>query len=629
MCKLRRIDMAYEQENTAMSTEDSLSHHGIFGQKWGKRNGPPYPLAGPQHSAKEKKLNNNKYGRDSSGNPVKSENTPNPTGGSGGGGGSSSSNSQSTNTSNNQNRNEHPQQNNNPNNPGNTTNTVNNVQNNQQHHSRDNKESREYERNLNRQKKLNDRQYNQLKKYQNDINRQQREINKQQRKIENQKAEVYRKELSNTQKERELKELSKQQRRTSIQQYAQQRNIRYNNEKLLEAQLNDFRNQQGYGTPPKNVSYAPPMPQYNFSVPTMTLQDYKRYKAKKAAIRTAKTAGKTALGLTAATAVLGSLGVVGAAVVTGNVNRRIIRNAKNIIDANPRTLKQLGKNAGSLALDFGKGALTIGKGAREVLTEGFESKKARRSVGNLFETAVKIGKKGDNRTVLKLNRKAVQNIIDNIGDSRRLKTKNLGKLMDNATDINVHKKIGEYVKAANIQGSFSAARRRQALNVAKLADKNLNKSTGSLNDLRKKVKVRANGTEAPLINYLIEHPEKFNEKIERAIRLERSPSDVSKILGAVKTRKKFLEEGESARDYILNNTGIRGLFNKTLSTAGNASDSFNKTMSTYKKTKGVMTTVGSLTVGAALAKRSKRKEQRMRDRIEEEMMDEYFFGRYR
>ena len=24
--------------------EDALSHHGIEGQKWGVRNGPPYPL---------------------------------------------------------------------------------------------------------------------------------------------------------------------------------------------------------------------------------------------------------------------------------------------------------------------------------------------------------------------------------------------------------------------------------------------------------------------------------------------------------------------------------------------------------------------------------------------------------
>lgn len=32
-----------------------LAHHGILGQKWGKRNGPPYPLEPSDHSAAEKK----------------------------------------------------------------------------------------------------------------------------------------------------------------------------------------------------------------------------------------------------------------------------------------------------------------------------------------------------------------------------------------------------------------------------------------------------------------------------------------------------------------------------------------------------------------------------------------------
>ena len=35
--------------------EYELSHHGILGQKWGKRNGPPYPLDVGDHSTSEKK----------------------------------------------------------------------------------------------------------------------------------------------------------------------------------------------------------------------------------------------------------------------------------------------------------------------------------------------------------------------------------------------------------------------------------------------------------------------------------------------------------------------------------------------------------------------------------------------
>lgn len=37
--------------------ERYLAHHGILGQRWGRRNGPPYPLDSKSHSVSEKKAN--------------------------------------------------------------------------------------------------------------------------------------------------------------------------------------------------------------------------------------------------------------------------------------------------------------------------------------------------------------------------------------------------------------------------------------------------------------------------------------------------------------------------------------------------------------------------------------------
>ena len=39
-----------------MTKDYYLSHHGILGQKWGKQNGPPYPLGASDHSSREKKM---------------------------------------------------------------------------------------------------------------------------------------------------------------------------------------------------------------------------------------------------------------------------------------------------------------------------------------------------------------------------------------------------------------------------------------------------------------------------------------------------------------------------------------------------------------------------------------------
>ena len=53
---IKGIGEAWWEDRTS-----KLKHHGILGQKWGKRNGPPYPLDAEDHSAAEKKANRQQF----------------------------------------------------------------------------------------------------------------------------------------------------------------------------------------------------------------------------------------------------------------------------------------------------------------------------------------------------------------------------------------------------------------------------------------------------------------------------------------------------------------------------------------------------------------------------------------
>ena len=47
--------MYYANNDFRLYDQDYLMHHGIKGQKWGVRNGPPYPLDASDHSKREQK----------------------------------------------------------------------------------------------------------------------------------------------------------------------------------------------------------------------------------------------------------------------------------------------------------------------------------------------------------------------------------------------------------------------------------------------------------------------------------------------------------------------------------------------------------------------------------------------
>lgn len=49
------MGLTFDEVLDAVKDNSSLEHHGIQGQKWGDRNGPPYPLGSGDHSASEKK----------------------------------------------------------------------------------------------------------------------------------------------------------------------------------------------------------------------------------------------------------------------------------------------------------------------------------------------------------------------------------------------------------------------------------------------------------------------------------------------------------------------------------------------------------------------------------------------
>lgn len=53
--KKEKERMAAIADKTTLGYENELAHHGILGMRWGRKNGPPYPLGAGDHSASEKK----------------------------------------------------------------------------------------------------------------------------------------------------------------------------------------------------------------------------------------------------------------------------------------------------------------------------------------------------------------------------------------------------------------------------------------------------------------------------------------------------------------------------------------------------------------------------------------------
>lgn len=617
-------------EYITITEEDSLAHHGILGQKWGRKNGPPYPLSAADHSAKEKRLNKGHYSDDPD---RKNANAPNSSGGSshhghsGGGGGSSSK----------------PKENrNNEQRPETSKSEYKEEKREREILNERDRESKKYRRNLNKQQRLNNRQYEQLNSHQNDLIKKQEDIFKQQRKLENDKAEMFRKELSYEQRERELKQIQKEQRRIQRQQNAQQRAMRRENERRLDDQVNAFRN-QNYGSGKGNVSYGPSPMAYSMNIPGMTLDDYRRYRAKRKAAKIAKGAVKTvgkAAAVTGAVAAIGTIGIGALGVYSGRRGikklGKTIKNNSELIgtageigkDVAKVGLKNLRRRGDSIVSNLVKGTNfdINGRQARKLLGNinlvnkkintdavdiDFDTKKTKRIINGLKQV-------GNNLTDKKVRRNIASDFAD-IAEDAANKRKTWKRGIENAITRDSSKKASKKA-AKKIANDMTDKALRDRLKMVEVEE-----VTGSANGNVTKRMVKKMPA---LANEIIKNPELLdNDRITNAILDVGGQDYLDKIKKGADILKNAKAMGANAREARVNSTGLRGFIRGAGSGINTVSDKALSTKKTYDKAKAAATAVSAMTIGAYTAKRAKRKEQKLRDKIEEEMLDEYFFGR--